>query len=58
MIAVATQKGIAIWHVGANPELDGSLSVEKVALLSGHGGEVFVFNFIYNSHSIRNSFKM
>ncbi|GAY39260.1 hypothetical protein WN944_012886 [Citrus x changshan-huyou] len=41
VIAVATQKGIAIWHVGANPELDGRLSVEKVALLSGHGGEVW-----------------
>ncbi|KAJ4711920.1 Protein transport protein SEC13 [Melia azedarach] len=41
MIAVSTQKGISIWHVGINPELDGRLSVEKVAALSGHGGEVW-----------------
>ncbi|XP_008775572.2 protein SEH1 isoform X1 [Phoenix dactylifera] len=41
VIAVATCKGIAIWHVGLNPESDGRLSKEKVALLSGHDGEVW-----------------
>ncbi|GLT78121.1 hypothetical protein SLA2020_496670 [Shorea laevis] len=41
LIAVASQKGIAIWHLGITPDLDGRLSVEKVALLSGHGGEVW-----------------
>lgn len=40
MIAVATSKGISIWHVGSNPESDGRLFVERVALLSGHNGEV------------------
>ncbi|XP_074317569.1 protein SEH1 [Silene latifolia] len=41
IISVATQKGIAIWNVGLNPDVDGRLSVEKVALLSGHQGEVW-----------------
>ncbi|KAL5747644.1 hypothetical protein ACOSQ2_024941 [Xanthoceras sorbifolium] len=41
VLAVSTNKGIAIWHVGSNPDLDGRLSVEKVALLSGHGDEVW-----------------
>ncbi|OMO79738.1 hypothetical protein CCACVL1_13480 [Corchorus capsularis] len=41
LIAVASQKGIAIWHVGSTPDLDGRLSVEKVALLSGHNSEVW-----------------
>ncbi|XP_057968865.1 protein SEH1 [Malania oleifera] len=41
VIAVASQKGIAIWHLGLNPDDDGRLSVEKVALLSGHEGEVW-----------------
>ncbi|KAK9268602.1 hypothetical protein L1049_000357 [Liquidambar formosana] len=41
VIAVATHKGIAIWHIGLNPDLDGRLSVEKVALLLGHEGEVW-----------------
>ncbi|KAA8528255.1 hypothetical protein F0562_035494 [Nyssa sinensis] len=41
VIAVATHKGIAVWHLGLNPDLDGRLSVEKVALLSGHEGEVW-----------------
>uniref|UniRef100_A0A2N9FK89 Uncharacterized protein n=1 Tax=Fagus sylvatica TaxID=28930 RepID=A0A2N9FK89_FAGSY len=41
VIAVATHKGIAIWHLGLDPDLDGRLSVEKVALLSGHEGEVW-----------------
>ncbi|GAB4857521.1 hypothetical protein Ancab_015429 [Ancistrocladus abbreviatus] len=41
IIAVATQKGIAIWHVGLHPDVDGRLSVERVALLSGHEGEVW-----------------
>jgi hypothetical protein len=40
LIAVATRKGITIWHVRLNPGLDGRLSVEKVALLSGYEGEV------------------
>ncbi|CAL5433820.1 unnamed protein product [Camellia sinensis] len=41
VIAVATHKGITIWHLGLNPGLDGRLSVGKVALLSGHVGEVW-----------------
>ncbi|RVW43179.1 Protein SEH1 [Vitis vinifera] len=41
VIAVATHKGIAIWHLGLNPDIDGRLSVERVALLSGHDGEVW-----------------
>ncbi|XP_057477605.1 protein SEH1 isoform X1 [Actinidia eriantha] len=40
VIATSTRKGIAIWHVGLNPDLDGRLSIEKVALLSGHEDEV------------------
>lgn len=40
VIAVATYKGITIWHLGLNPDPDGRLSTEKVALLSGHEGEV------------------
>jgi nucleoporin SEH1 len=40
LIAVATRKGITIWHVRLNPDLDGRLSVEKAALLSGYEGEV------------------
>ncbi|XP_023547085.1 protein SEH1 [Cucurbita pepo subsp. pepo] len=41
VIAVATQKGIAIWRLGLNPDSDGRLSTERVALLSGHNGEVW-----------------
>ncbi|KAG7952921.1 hypothetical protein I3843_12G084100 [Carya illinoinensis] len=41
VIAVATHKGISIWHLGLDPDLDGRLSVEKVALLSSHKGEVW-----------------
>ncbi|KAL9230963.1 hypothetical protein vseg_006244 [Gypsophila vaccaria] len=41
IISVGTQKGIAIWHVGLNPDVNGRLSVEQVALLSGHQGEVW-----------------
>lgn len=41
IISVATQTGIAIWHVGLHPDADGRLSVEKIALLSGHQGEVW-----------------
>ncbi|KAJ7945025.1 protein SEH1 [Quillaja saponaria] len=41
VIAVATSKGIAIWQLGLNPDQDGRLSAEKVALLSGHEGEVW-----------------
>ncbi|KAK6158391.1 hypothetical protein DH2020_005705 [Rehmannia glutinosa] len=41
LIAVATQKGISIWHLGSNPDPDGRLSVQRVALLSGHDSEVW-----------------
>lgn len=41
VIAVATHKGIALWHLGLIPDTDGRLSVEQVAVLSGHGGEVW-----------------
>ncbi|XP_052207841.1 protein SEH1 isoform X2 [Diospyros lotus] len=41
VIAVATEKGIGIWHIGLNPDLDGRLSVEKVGLLSAKGGKVW-----------------
>eukprot|EP00257_Ricinus_communis_P000387 XP_002509937.2 protein SEH1 [Ricinus communis] len=41
VLAVSTHKGIAIWHLGLNPDVDGRLSVEKVALLSGFEGEVW-----------------
>ncbi|BFG31910.1 hypothetical protein CerSpe_181840 [Prunus speciosa] len=41
VIAVATHKGIAIWHLGLNPDSDGRLSLEKIAQLSGHNGEVW-----------------
>lgn len=41
VIAVSTYKGIAIWHVGSEPEPDGRLTVEKVALLSPHDNEVW-----------------
>lgn len=40
VIAVATSKGIAIWHVVLDPESDRRSSTEKVALLEGHDGEV------------------
>lgn len=40
LIAVASQKGIGIWHLGSVPDVDGRLLVEKVANLPGHGGEV------------------
>ncbi|CAI9094281.1 OLC1v1029993C2 [Oldenlandia corymbosa var. corymbosa] len=42
VIAVATGKGISIWQVGSNPDSDGRLSLERVASLSGHNGEVLV----------------
>ena len=48
-MAVATHKGIAIWHLGLNPDIDGRLSVERVALLSGHDGEVMVPMYSYSS---------
>ncbi|KAL6174825.1 hypothetical protein ACLB2K_051470 [Fragaria x ananassa] len=41
VIAVATHKGISIWHLGLNPDSDGRLSTEKVAQLTGHKGEVW-----------------
>ncbi|KAG0493244.1 hypothetical protein HPP92_004238 [Vanilla planifolia] len=41
LVAVASCKGIAIWHVGLNSEPDERLPAEKVALLSGHDGEIW-----------------
>ncbi|KAL0393656.1 UNVERIFIED_CONTAM: protein SEH1 [Sesamum latifolium] len=41
LIAVATQKGISIWHLGSNPDADGRLSAQKLATLSGHDSEVW-----------------
>ncbi|CAN6585917.1 unnamed protein product [Malus baccata var. baccata] len=41
VIAIATHKGISIWHLGLNPDSDGRLSMEKIAVLSGHKGEVW-----------------
>ncbi|CAL9137060.1 unnamed protein product [Musa acuminata var. zebrina] len=41
VIAVATCKGIAIWHVLLDPESNGRPTTEKVALLPGHDGEVW-----------------
>ncbi|KAK1276424.1 hypothetical protein QJS04_geneDACA011094 [Acorus gramineus] len=40
-IAVATCKGIAIWHVEQQADQDGRLSTKKVVLLSGHDGEIW-----------------
>lgn len=40
-ISIAIEKGIAIWHVGLHPDVDGHLSVKKIALLPGHQGEVW-----------------
>lgn len=51
VIAVATVKGIAIWHLGLNPGMDGRLSTERVALLSGHNGEVSLQKIFLSSHS-------
>lgn len=44
LIAVATQKGISIWHLGSNPDSERRLSVDRVALLSGHDNEVLIGN--------------
>ncbi|KAF8696936.1 hypothetical protein HU200_036580 [Digitaria exilis] len=41
IIAVATCKGIAIWHIGLNTDPDGGPLAQNVALLSGHNGEVW-----------------
>lgn len=41
VIAVATHEAIALWHLGLIPDTDGRLSVEQVALLSGHAGEIW-----------------
>ncbi|KAL0312483.1 UNVERIFIED_CONTAM: protein SEH1 [Sesamum radiatum] len=41
LIAVATQKGISIWHLGSNPDADGRLSAQKLATLAGHDSEVW-----------------
>lgn len=40
VIAVSTDKGIGLWHLGLNPDTVGRLLAEQVAVLSGHGGEV------------------
>ncbi|CAL0311399.1 unnamed protein product [Lupinus luteus] len=40
-IAVATHKGLGIWNLGLNPDHDGRLPAERVALLSGHEGMVW-----------------
>lgn len=52
LIAVATCKGIAIWHLGLTPESDGRLSTEKVALLSGHDCEVYLIEEHYLCFSL------
>ncbi|PKI35433.1 hypothetical protein CRG98_044176 [Punica granatum] len=41
LIAVATEKGITIWHLNLSPDADGRLPVERVALHSGQEGEVW-----------------
>ncbi|XP_061374135.1 protein SEH1 [Gastrolobium bilobum] len=41
IIAVATHKGLGIWHLGLNPDYNRRLPVERVALLSGHEGMVW-----------------
>lgn len=41
VLAVATCKGIAIWHVGFELDYDGRVSTEKITVLSGHDGEVW-----------------
>ncbi|CAA0812108.1 Protein SEH1 [Striga hermonthica] len=41
LIAVATQKGISIWNLSSEPDPDGRLSMQRVALLSGHDSEVW-----------------
>ncbi|KAI3453804.1 hypothetical protein Pfo_010467 [Paulownia fortunei] len=41
LIAVATLKGISIWHLGSNTDPDGRLSVHKVAMLSAYDSEVW-----------------
>ncbi|XP_020595847.1 protein SEH1 isoform X1 [Phalaenopsis equestris] len=41
VIAVASCKGIAIWHVWLNSDTDGRLSTEKFVLLSGHDSEIW-----------------
>lgn len=41
IIAVATCKGIAIWHIGLNADADGGPSTQNIALLNGHNGEVW-----------------
>lgn len=49
VIAVATHNGISIWHMSLDLDPEGRLSVERVALLSGHTGEVCViFRLTYS----------
>jgi hypothetical protein len=47
IIAVATCKGIAIWHIGLNADADGGPSMQNVALLNGHDGEVQLKPVLY-----------
>lgn len=42
VIAIATGKGITIWQIGLTPESDGRLPTDKVAVFSGHDGEVWI----------------
>ena len=48
IISVAAPTGIAIWKIGLNPDVDGHLSIEKAALLSGHRGEVLLHPPIFD----------
>ncbi|CAH2070684.1 unnamed protein product, partial [Thlaspi arvense] len=41
VVAVATHRGIGIWHVGLAPDHDGRVLVKKAASLSGHQGELW-----------------
>ncbi|XP_076898039.1 protein SEH1-like [Bidens hawaiensis] len=41
LIAVATSNGISIWQMASNPDSNGRLSVEKVAMFPCNGNEVW-----------------
>ncbi|KAM2437831.1 hypothetical protein ACFX1W_014899 [Malus domestica] len=55
VIVVATHKGISIWHLGLNLNLDGRLSLEKIALLSGHKGEVWLMEWDMSGKTLANT---
>lgn len=40
IIAVATCKGIAIWHISLNTDDDSGPLTQNVAFLNGHDGKV------------------